>query len=70
MDKNLGVVGAKNRQLIPLNVKDPEAIAAFAVGLGYSADDVVNTLVARCTLDQVTARRIVDAAVLNEGGPR
>lgn len=70
MDKSAGLVGGENRWPMQLDTKDPEAVAEFTLSLGYAADDVVNTLVKRCTLDRITARRIVDAAVLNKGGPR
>lgn len=68
MDKTTGFGCREKRWPIALDTKDPEAVAEFTLGLGYGADDVVNTLVKRCSLDRITARRIVDAAALNQGG--
>lgn len=45
----------------PINTSDPERIASMCIGIGYSREDVVTTLVKRCKLSRETAERIVDA---------
>lgn len=52
--------GRRNRWPLDLDTRDPEGVADFTLGLGYSREDVVNTLVKRCSLDRQTAQRIVD----------
>lgn len=63
-------VGGKNRGRWPtaLDPSDPEGIADFLLGLGYDREKVVNTLCDRCSLDRITARRIVTDVVQQQGG--
>lgn len=59
--------GRENRWPLGIDHRDPEAFADFGLSLGYDADDVVKTLVSRCNLDPITARRIVESVARNQG---
>lgn len=54
-----GSGGGENRWPLDLDTRDPEGVASFCLGLGYSAESVVNAIVARCNVDRITARGIV-----------
>lgn len=41
-------------------------MADFLLGLGYSDERVLNTLISRCNLDVSTAQRIIDDAQTKE----
>jgi hypothetical protein len=52
-----------------LDFSDPEGVADFYLTLGATKYEVVNTLVISCSLDRVTAARIVaDVANYRPGG--
>lgn len=60
IDKSRDRGGRKKRWPLDLDTRDPEGVADFTLGLGYSHESVVNTLINRCSLDRITANRIVD----------
>lgn len=70
MAKDLASRVVENWKPLGFDTHDPEAIADFSLGLGYEPEDVVNTLVKRCNLDRMTARRIVESVrtTQQEGG--
>lgn len=64
-ERDLG--GRKNRWPLGFDHHDPEGWAEFSLGLGYEPESVVESLVARCNVDLLTARRIVADVARQKG---
>lgn len=60
-----GSRGRRNRWPLNLDTRDPEGVADFTLGLGYTQEQVVTALVQRCNVDWQTARRIVEDVARN-----
>jgi hypothetical protein len=61
---------AKNRPVASLltDLDNPDWVTPFLLGLGYEPEQVVNTLVERCSLTREEATKRV--ANHNQGGPQ
>lgn len=59
MDKHPDRGGREKQNPLGLDTRDPDQVTPFLLGLGYSHDNVVNTLVKRCNLDHQAARELV-----------
>jgi hypothetical protein len=59
--------GRKNRWPLGFDIHDPEGWAEFALGLGYEPDNVVKSLVEKCNVEPLLARRIVADVARDKG---
>lgn len=66
--RDRGSPGRRNRWPLNLDTRDPEGVADFTLGLGYTEEQVVTALVKRCSLDRQTAQRIVENVARNQVG--
>jgi hypothetical protein len=67
MDK-MSTGGGREIAILPgFDTREPDSVARFCLGLGYSREVTVNTVQTRCSLDPVTAISVV-TKIAREGG--